>query len=170
MTNNAERDVKIGPEVTIKKSCFNCKVCTSESYRCQSDSGSDVYCSHPAFKDMPSGRKRIGDTTWETPEWCPAKTSAKASGVPDEVRLALQYSRNYAKAAPYLNKTCIEHMEGLCDLLERVSSPTPPESASVPVERLEALREVWGSSANERYAIGGEFCSGEAHVYEVCEE
>ncbi len=57
----------IGPKITVKKSCFDCDVCVSEKYRCQSDSGYDLYCAHPEFKE----RKRFGDSDWSTPEWCP---------------------------------------------------------------------------------------------------
>lgn len=53
-----------GPKITIKRSCFECCHCISESYTCQSDSGHDVYCG--AME-----KKRIGDTNWSTPDWCP---------------------------------------------------------------------------------------------------
>lgn len=56
-----------GPDERIVRTCNACKACVSESYRCQSDSGHDVYCTHPALPE----RKRIGDTTWSTPDWCP---------------------------------------------------------------------------------------------------
>lgn len=56
-----------GPREEISRSCNGCRACVSESYRCQSDSGQDVYCAHPALPE----RKRIGDTTWSTPDWCP---------------------------------------------------------------------------------------------------
>ena len=62
----------IGPKVTTQRSCFDCEVCVSESYRVQSDSGQDVYCTHPSLAE----RKRIGDTNWETPDWCPAAITA----------------------------------------------------------------------------------------------
>ena len=61
-----------GPEVTVKYSCFNCKFEVSESYRCQGDSGQDVYCTHPSFSE----RKRVGDTSWSTPDFCPFKKDA----------------------------------------------------------------------------------------------
>jgi hypothetical protein len=97
---------------------------------------------------------------------------AQASGVPDgDYEQFAQYvERNYNGTVVFFKPRW--HAEKLWRAAKRAlfAIPTPPKSASVPVERLEALREVWGSSANERYAIGGEFCSGEAHVYEVCEE
>lgn len=59
----------IGPKVTIKLSCFECVHCASTSYTCQGDSGSDVYC-----KAMDN--RTIGDTTWNTPDWCPFRKRA----------------------------------------------------------------------------------------------
>lgn len=56
-----------GPTITTKGSCLDCKHCRSESYQCQGDSGSIVSCSHPALELS----RRIGDTTWRTPDWCP---------------------------------------------------------------------------------------------------
>lgn len=56
-----------GPRITIKASCFGCPFEQSESYRVQSDSGSDVYCAHPSFEN----RQRVGDTIWDTPDFCP---------------------------------------------------------------------------------------------------
>lgn len=56
----------IGPE--IKKSCFKCEACTSKSYSVQGDSGHTVYCAHKDHEEQ----KYIGDTTWKTPDWCPA--------------------------------------------------------------------------------------------------
>ncbi|WP_089215525.1 hypothetical protein [Sphingopyxis indica] len=67
MTDKLEPTQAEGPRVTVKASCFECRHCVSESYRVQSDSGSNVYCAHPDFEQ----RKRVGDTRWETPDWCP---------------------------------------------------------------------------------------------------
>jgi len=61
-----------GPTVKISYSCFECTYCTSERYRCQGDSGSDVYCEHPDFKE----KKSVGDTNWSTPDFCPYKKEA----------------------------------------------------------------------------------------------
>lgn len=55
-----------GPKITLKMSCFDCPCCRTERYAVQGDSGHDVYCDHP----QANGR-RIGDTRWDTPEWCP---------------------------------------------------------------------------------------------------
>lgn len=64
----AERE---GPSVRIEISCFGCKYEKSESYRVQSDSGHDVYCVHPKVE-----KRRVGDTRWDTPDWCPLRQEA----------------------------------------------------------------------------------------------
>jgi hypothetical protein len=56
-----------GPTVTIRRSCFDCSYMTSERYRCQGDSGHDVYCCHPSF----DGRRHVSSSSWNTPNWCP---------------------------------------------------------------------------------------------------
>lgn len=58
---------RVGPRETVNRSCYDCSVCKSESYAVQGDSGHDVYCTHPLV-----GRKHIADTSWATPDWCPA--------------------------------------------------------------------------------------------------
>lgn len=55
-----------GPEVEVKASCLNCTFMRCERYRRQGDSGWDVRCEHPSV-----GREPIGDTTWQTPTFCP---------------------------------------------------------------------------------------------------
>lgn len=67
-----------GPLVTIEANCFGCKHCTTESYRVQSDTGSDVYCEHPDVlaESALRSRKRVGDTSWTTPKWCPLLEAA----------------------------------------------------------------------------------------------
>lgn len=61
------------PRITVRLSCFECNHEDSTSYRCQSDSGHNVFCNHPdVVKD--GKPKRIGDTTWDTPMWCPFLT------------------------------------------------------------------------------------------------
>jgi hypothetical protein len=68
---------QIGPTTTITRSCLDCTYCKSVRYACQGDSGSDVYCHHPARK----GDAYIGDTTWRTPAWCPVLApSARVEG------------------------------------------------------------------------------------------
>lgn len=57
---------QVGPTVSVHRSCFDCAHCESVSYAVQGDSGHDVYC-------VATGTRRtVGDTTWETPSWCPA--------------------------------------------------------------------------------------------------
>lgn len=55
-----------GPMVWIKATCSGCTHEHSESYRFQGDHGQDVSCTHPS-----NPGRQIGDTTWDTPEWCP---------------------------------------------------------------------------------------------------
>lgn len=42
--------------------------------------------------------------------------------VDEEVRLAVQYSRNYVSASPFANQTAKEHIDGLCNLVEKLQS------------------------------------------------
>ena len=58
--------MRTGPEITINKSCQGCECVKTESYAVQCDSGCDVYCTHPVVI-----KKRVGDTNWRTPDWCP---------------------------------------------------------------------------------------------------
>lgn len=67
-----------GPKVRVVRSCFECVHERSEYYAVQGDQGYQVYCAHPAH---PGGPRRIGDTTWSTPAWCPI-----APGDPREER------------------------------------------------------------------------------------
>lgn len=67
-------DKTAGPSVSLRVSCLNCQHQQSVGYRVQGDSGRDVYCHHPNFaggQDPSSGPKHVGDTTWDTPGWCP---------------------------------------------------------------------------------------------------
>lgn len=59
-----------GPKLQLRASCFACRYCRTESYEIQSDSGSIVICSKEKGK-------RIGDTSWKTPDWCPFLKEAK---------------------------------------------------------------------------------------------
>lgn len=61
-----------GPKVQISFSCSNCEFCKSTYYNVQGDTGHDVYCDHPSFDAI----KRIGDTRWDTPDFCPYKIDA----------------------------------------------------------------------------------------------
>lgn len=61
-----------GPRLRIEASCLGCEFERSERYVCHGDSGHEVYCDHP------ERGHRIGDTTWDTPAWCPLLAEAKA--------------------------------------------------------------------------------------------
>lgn len=61
-----------GPLAKITYTCSGCDYCTSEKYYCQGDSGTDVYCEHPSFEE----KKSVGDTSWDTPNFCPHKKDA----------------------------------------------------------------------------------------------
>lgn len=65
-----------GPKVRLELSCFDCKHEESVSFRCQSDSGHDVYCTEPTV-----GRKHISSYSWNTPDWCPLRAAAIAKAV-----------------------------------------------------------------------------------------
>lgn len=58
---------RVGPLVTVKRSCNGCVHERSDYYACQGDSGFHVSCAHP---DAPEPR-RIGNSSWDTPAWCP---------------------------------------------------------------------------------------------------
>jgi hypothetical protein len=60
---------RLGPKVTLGLSCNGCVHERSEHYAVQGYSGWDVHC------DASEGRL-IGDTTWDTPEWCPLRRVA----------------------------------------------------------------------------------------------
>ena len=81
MTAPRLSDERTGPRITLKMSCDGCRCERSESYAVQGDSGFRVYCAHPlrgsAHPERPG--KYIGDTTWETPDWCPEIESALAA-------------------------------------------------------------------------------------------
>lgn len=61
-----------GPKLRIVASCADCVHEVSTHYAVQGDSGCNVRCAHPSFPEP----KRIGDTTWDTPSWCPLYPSA----------------------------------------------------------------------------------------------
>lgn len=68
-----------GPQLQLSKSCFGCRHEVSESYAVQSDSGHTVYCAHPEHGQEGKERRRVGDTTWNTPDWCPMLPNAVAA-------------------------------------------------------------------------------------------
>lgn len=61
---------RTGPKLSIVASCNGCEFERSEHYVAQGDSGFKVSCAHAAGG-------RIGDTTWDTPSWCPFIEAAK---------------------------------------------------------------------------------------------
>ena len=65
-----------GPKVCVEFSCFDCSLCVGEHYAWQSDSGTDVYCTHPSVVSLAKPRHYIGDSNWRTPEWCPLRQAA----------------------------------------------------------------------------------------------
>lgn len=65
----AERTKREGPKVTISYSCSGCSHERSERYVRQGDSGYIVSCALTTI--------RVGDTNWETPDWCPLLTRAE---------------------------------------------------------------------------------------------
>lgn len=68
---------RIGPKLRLDVNCGGCDYEHNVSYRVQGDSGHDVYCAHPA--SLVDGKpKRIADTCWTTPPWCPELPKAKA--------------------------------------------------------------------------------------------
>ena len=78
MTTNPERveevaKGRVGPRLNVEASCYGCAYERSVSYRVQGDSGHDIYCDHPD-----AGGKRVGDTRWSTPDWCPAGATMMA--------------------------------------------------------------------------------------------
>jgi hypothetical protein len=60
-----------GPAPTVEASCFGCEHEVSERYVVQGESGCNVYCAHDATL------RRVGDTNWRTPGWCPLLAEAK---------------------------------------------------------------------------------------------
>lgn len=71
-----------GPRVTVKLSCFDCRWETSSHYAVQGDSGCDVSCSHP---ERIGSEARVGDTTWDTPKWCPLRGAALRAAAEGQV-------------------------------------------------------------------------------------
>lgn len=70
-------DKRTGPFLRVTATCSGCKYERTKGYRCQGDSGRDVYCDHPS-----SEGRHVGDTKWDTPDWCPegaAMISARAA-------------------------------------------------------------------------------------------
>lgn len=70
-----------GPRLVVKADCMDCKYEQSEHYAVQGDSGCRVFCTYPDVmgESAIGSRKRIGDTTWDTPKWCPLLADAFAA-------------------------------------------------------------------------------------------
>lgn len=64
---------RIGPKLRLVATCMGCEHEASKHYQVQGDSGHDVECKHPEA----GNRGYIGDTTWNTPDWCPLLAGAK---------------------------------------------------------------------------------------------
>ena len=60
-----------GPVKIMRYSCRECEHCVSVPYCC----AAEVTCTHPEVR-----ARRIGDTTWDTPAWCPELDNAKEQG------------------------------------------------------------------------------------------
>lgn len=67
-----------GPHLRIVASCFNCQHEQTERYAVQGDSGTLVYCAEPSIT-----KRQIGDTTWDTPSWCPLLNRARSALIED---------------------------------------------------------------------------------------
>lgn len=71
--------VREGPRVRLTLSCFGCIHETSQSDACQGDSGHNVFCT------AGGGRRSIGYSNWDTPEWCPYRDAA-VSALKEQVK------------------------------------------------------------------------------------
>lgn len=79
-----------GPRLRVVASCNGCQHVRSESYRVQGDSGTNVFCDHPRATE-----RVVGDTTWDTPKWCPEFSAALREVGMDkvDVQAALHYAK-----------------------------------------------------------------------------
>ncbi|HSN19771.1 MAG TPA: hypothetical protein VLS49_03790 [Usitatibacter sp.] len=84
MTPDLKRN---GPRLTLAASCHGCVYEHSEYYCIEDgndiDSGHDVYCSNErAVSSAPAlgtnGLRRVGDSTWQAPDWCPLLDDARS--------------------------------------------------------------------------------------------
>ena len=62
-----------GPRLRLQVSCLECLHESSSPYRVQGDAGRTVSCMHPG------GRGYVGDSSWDTPSWCPLLAAALAA-------------------------------------------------------------------------------------------
>lgn len=98
---------RIGPAVTTERSCLGCYHERAESYRRQGDSGHEVYCDHPT-----SDGRRVGDTSWSTPDWCPITLRTAPA----------------TKTAGDIAATCREAGEVVCEVIEALAVPVPDDA------------------------------------------
>ncbi len=139
-----------GPKVDVRMSCFDCKWVTSVAYRVQGDSGCDVYCTHPSL-----GRKEIGDSSWNTPHWCPVNPQSEADTL--RARLTeLEAERDKARSdLVALSSQISKHTHGpyggscwICAAVGAVSG----EARLVLEERSKLVTEVGNLSAKLHHA------------------
>jgi hypothetical protein len=64
-----KQPLRVGPEAKLTLSCFGCEHCKTSGYTCQGDSGTDVFCGA-------MDNRTVGDTRWDTPDWCPYREAA----------------------------------------------------------------------------------------------
>jgi hypothetical protein len=88
---------RIGPKLTIEVSCMGCTHERSDRYRVQGDSGTNVKCAHPAV----GGGRYVGDSSWQTPDWCPELPAARAAFLAEQ-----------AGSSPSVNPTSSEDDHG----------------------------------------------------------
>lgn len=73
-----------GPRITVNASCSSCEYVRTSHYAVQGDSGCNVSCSQPEVVADNQGKDRyVGDTTWDTPMWCPMLTAALSAKARD---------------------------------------------------------------------------------------
>lgn len=75
-----------GPRIMLRLVCFDCEWERRKSY---GDSGHNVYCSHPDVgANTPNGYRRVGYTSWNTPDWCPVRAARLEAFLRAEIRKA----------------------------------------------------------------------------------
>jgi hypothetical protein len=134
MTNNAERELLPCPF------CGGKAKIAPEDPELEGDGYTQVHCANaecsvdPSVECFEDGHKESAIRIWNT--------RAQASGVPDGYVLVPRVPTDAMRKA---NRTVIGFWVDWEDVL--AATPTPPKSASVPVERLEALVGSWSLSA-----------------------
>ena len=89
------------------------------------------------------------------------------TNIDEEVRLSIQYSRNYVSASPFANPTAKEHISGLCDLVEKLHSKNTKDA-----ERYRWLRDKASNQpvASRPPMVVIETMSGDDVEYLRCED